>query len=818
MKRALAGLLLSAVLAQPALAQPDAGIPRRAGIEASRAGDHARGIALMRDALRMAPEDVGIRADLVTLLMWAGRDRDALAEFARLGEGPATPGYAFAAAAVAARRSGDPAQAVRLYRAAMARGAEGADLALGLALAEAARGNAAAARQVLAEARARYPNARELGPQADRDIARNLPAGPDPAVVALDERRPFDALAILAARAPGGTADQRLRIIAIEQAGAPALALDEARRRPGVMNAAEMRRLESGANAFLVRWGGSVDPPLPPEDPAHRYANVDRALAALDAAIAAWATIPEAAAARRNARIDRLLSLRDRRRMTELLAEAAALEAEGPLPVWVRGAIGDAHSTLRMPVEAEADFRAVLAAEPDSTQATLGLFYALVDQRRWEEARVLVDRLEDRVPRFRPIRGEASVTPNWDSVDATTAAALWRLYADALGPAAERAESLAVAAPANTGLRGLRADIWRARGWAAAALEEAEAALSLSPFSLGLRMSRAEALMDLRMWREAEAAIAPLVANYGDSVAVQRLARRWQLHNMWELEAEARTGLERGNTEPEFGFGARIYSPPIGYDWRLFAGALVRAGDTPEGNETATRGVLGVEYRIPAVVVRGGAIYETGTVREPGAFIEGTIRLSDQWRLEAVGETLAVDTPLRALRNGITASGAGVALGWRAHESRDAAVQFRVLRFSDDNVRTIGAARWTERVVSAPDWRVDLTPYAYMTENSRPGGPYFAPERDLETGLTASVAWVAWRQWERDLVVAGAVTAGGYWQEDFGWSPVFAVRWENRHGLSDALALTYGAGWSRRDYDGKATDAFSGVVALRWRL
>ena len=141
-----------------------------------------------------------------------------------------------------------------------------------------------------------------------------------------------------------------------------------------------------------------------------------------------------------------------------------------------------------------------------------------------------------------------------------------------------------------------------------------------------------------------------------------------------------------------------------------------------------------------------------------------------------------------------------------------------MLRFSDDNTRTIGFLRWTERVVTTPDWRLDLTPYAYATENSRPGGPYFAPERDLETGVTASVAWVAWRRWERDLVVAGSATIGGYWQEDFGWSPVLALRWENRHALSDALAITYGAGWARRDYDGSATDAFSATAALRWRL
>jgi biofilm PGA synthesis protein PgaA len=226
--------------------------------------------------------------------------------------------------------------------------------------------------------------------------------------------------------------------------------------------------------------------------------------------------------------------------------------------------------------------------------------------------------------------------------------------------------------------------------------------------------------------------------------------------------------------------------------------------------------VAGAELRIPALVLRLGASYDLDGISRGGALAEAVIRLSDTWRIEANGETLAPDTPLRALRNGITAAGA--ALVWRESERREAAAQLRVLRFSDDNVRTIGFLRWTERVWSAPDWKLDLTPYAYATENSRPGGPYFSPSRDLETGLTASVAWVAWRRWERDLVVTGSATFGGYWQEDFGWSPVVALRWENRHALSDALALSYGAGWARRDYDGQSTDAFSFIAGLRWRL
>ncbi len=61
-------------------------------------------------------------------------------------------------------------------------------------------------------------------------------------------------------------------------------------------------------------------------------------------------------------------------------------------------------------------------------------------------------------------------------------------------------------------------------------------------------------------------------------------------------------------------------------------------------------------------------------------------------------------------------------------------------------------------------------------------------------------------------------TAGGYWQENFGWSPLVALRWENQHVLSDTFSLAYGAGWVSRDYDGRREDGLSVTGLLRWRF
>lgn len=801
------------LLAPAALRAQDPAALREAGVAAARAGNLAEGLRLLEAALAAAPGDVATQADLVVVLSWAGRDRQALARFARLGEDRA-PAYAVAAAAVAARRSGQPARAVALYRRAIAGGEAGTEVRLGLALAEAARGDAAAARAALAQAAAADPG----NPRIAEVAAAIARPPPPPALLPeidalLAAGRPFDALARIGA-APRDPALRRRQALALAATGAAELAL---LRGAGVLEAAEERRIRGAANAFLVRWGAQIGTATP-RDPAARFARTDAAIAALDAAIAAWSPLPEAAGAVRGARLDRLVALRDRGRMSEVIAEAAALRAEGELPPYARQALGDALLHQRRPEEAEAEYRAALAADPGALAPSLGLFYALAEQRRWAEAREITDRLARDVPAFRPLRGPGSPAEEWDRIDVETAGILWRMWGDDLAGAEALAQPLAAAAPMNSSLRALRGDIWRLRGWPEQALEEYEAALTDAPDALDLRLGRAEALLDRRRWRAARAAAAELRAEAPENAAVRRLLRRLERHDMRELEATARGGLERGARDPEFDLGVRLHSAPIAEDWRVFGGALLRTGDTPSGRLTTWRALAGAEWRVPAAVVSAGVTLDRDGVDRAGAFLSAVLHLSDRWRLEGAAEATAADTPLAALAAGIHADAGGIGLTWRHSDLREAAASVRVMRFSDDNTRLIGFARWQERVLNAPDWKLDLQPYAYATDNSRDGAPYFNPDRDLELGLTGALTWIAWKRYDPEFRIRLAATGGGYWQEGFGWSPLLALRWENQHALSDTLAFSYGAGWVRRDYDGRAEESASVAGALRWRF
>lgn len=812
--RLLAALALGLALASPARAQ-DAAALRASGVTAARAGDLAEGRRLLEAALAAAPGDAATLADLVVVLSWAGRDQEALARFAQLDAATA-PAYAVAAAAVSARRSGQAARAAALYRRAIAGGEGGTETRLGLALAEAARGDAAAARAALAEAEAADP----ANPRIAR-VAAEIARPPAPAPILpridalLDAGRPFETLALLEPALRAAPRDDGLRrreALALAAVGAPELAL---LRGAGTLSPAEQRRIRNAANAFLVRWGAQVEP-ADPTDPVARYARTDAAIAALDAAIAAWEPLgPDAAGAVRAARIDRLVALRDRGRMEEVIAEAAAL---APLPPYAREAVGDALLQRRRPGEAEAEYRVVLEADPGALTPSLGLFYALSEQRRWAEARAIADRLDRDIPAFRAVRGPEPPAAEWDRIEAVTSGILWRMWGDDLAGAEAIAGPLAAAAPMNAALRALRGDIWRMRGWTDRALEEYETALTDAPDALDLRLGRAEALLDSRRWRDARAAIATLVAQYPDNMAVRRLARRLAVHDMRDLEVAVTGGLNRSGTNPELDVAARIWSAPIAEDWRVFAGALLRTGDTNAGRITTYRASAGVEWRGVDAVVTGGVTMDLEGVDRGGAFLRGVLRLSDQWRIEADAELTAVDTPLAALASGIYADAAGIGIGWRQSDLREAGASLRVMRFSDDNVRLIGFARWQERVLNLPDWKLDVQPYAYATSNSQQGAPYYNPDSDLETGVTAALTWFAWKEYERELRVRFIATGGGYWQQNYGWSPLVALRWENQHVLSDTFSFSYGAGWISRDYDGRREDGLTVTGALRWRF
>ncbi len=370
---------------------------REAAVRQARAGDLAGGIAALKRLLASQADDGRVAYDLVTLLQQADRPAEAADLFARAARADA-PDYALMAAARANRTLGRHGEAERLARQGMARfpGDPFWRTFLALVLTDAGRAQEAIAL---------------LGPSGGMSVERLLAQG-------YAWRRagdPFAALKAYGAAAhlsPGNREAARETAAILTELGAAHAAERFGGTSPSI---------EAGKAAAMVRWGEDVKP----RDPARRFDGTDRAIARLDALLQTT-TDPDV---RRRLRGDRIVALRDRFRMEEVVQEVEAMKGADALPTYVEEAYADALLYLHRPKEALAGYNNVLAREPRNVQARYGQFYAGVESEDFTTAYAAVDVLLRDEPLWRVYPDDPTRYPNPDRTVAEVTDAKGRLYA-----------------------------------------------------------------------------------------------------------------------------------------------------------------------------------------------------------------------------------------------------------------------------------------------------------------------------------------------------------------------------------------------------
>jgi biofilm PGA synthesis protein PgaA len=370
-----------------------------AAMALAKAGQPDEAVRRLRMLLKSATADPAVALDLAALLQQTGKAAQAVSLFEKSDLSRA-PGYALLAAVRAWRDLKDFARAAALARQGLMRFPQESVWPILLALILADDGKAQEALSLLA-----LPAAR-AAPESDYLLAQ-----------AYAERRaghPFDALrhylALLTRQPPNGEARDAAVAILLE-IRAPWAAARLAGEPPPLAIAADMAAAE-------IRWG----PLESSRDPHHRFDETDRALGDLDRLIAR-AEGDHALLGR--LRLDRMVALRDRVRMTEVISEAEALHAAGvTLPSYAREALADALLYMRRPEDARAEYDAVLAADPGNRDARAGRFYASVEMEDFTTAYAEADALLEKQPVWRGYRDGAGRYPDDDFVDALLRAAL----------------------------------------------------------------------------------------------------------------------------------------------------------------------------------------------------------------------------------------------------------------------------------------------------------------------------------------------------------------------------------------------------------
>jgi len=584
-------------------------------------------------------------------------------------------------------------------------------------------------------------------------------------------------------------------------------------------SAAEVRGMEADAAARLTRRaleGTGLE--------ADRFIYADRALARYDQLIASWSQLgAEAQSDLLRIRIDRLAALHARVRMEELVQDYENLRGQGvDVPVWALSNVASAYLYLRQPERSAEIYRQglehiAMTTPPEDREKLevadarlgleIGLFYALSEAEKFDEVALVIERLESYQTVW--IYSEGSTTPvlneNYVAAQAAVVAALMAM--DDTPAAQAKMEKLLTLAPDDAGLRARLAGIYRTRAQPRLALTQLERAEALEPDALSIALSKATVAMDLQEWQQAEALTTDLLARFPENRAVQRLARAWQVHNMAELRVSSGKDFSPDspvNEAGDFRVDTALYSPPIGYNWRLFAGGGHAQGEYTEGNGSYDWLRAGVEWRsrdwwaeaeISAHNYTGG--------NKMGARFAFAHDLSDYWRVGGSVERFSRFSSVRALRSGIYADRLQAYVNWRAHERREWNLSGEGMYFSDGNDRFTLDLNGVERLYSAPHWRVDwLMNVSYQQNSKDDNRPYFNPKNGLMVLPSLRGTQILYRRYEKSLEHYATLSAGSYSQKYYDTDSVWMVEYGQRYRYNDVFEVGGAINHISRPYDG----------------
>jgi len=794
-------------------------VERRRAIDLARAGHYEQALALLRQLRAKYPNDASEVMDYIAVSSWAGHDSDAVKQYQKIAR-EKMPDYVLEAVGKSYRALTQPEKALAVYRRGLKQSPRNEIFAAGEIRCLDDLG-----RYAEGEDRAKF-YMRSYG-----DHIEVLLAGGEAANFNDDTTQSLNFYE--RANALSGNNHEALRglIHAEDRVGAPQLALALAAKHPGLMKGDEYRAIVGDEDEHLVRWGT-----LEPASEATRYAETDKALAILDDNIATWTAKDDASYYPdiMRARFDRLIALRDRSRMQEVVDSYNQLVQEGvDVPGYALVPVGEAYLYLRQPEIARDIFLKVLETDPNNFEARHLLTYAYLESEQYDEAFATADKMVADEPKWIYLKGEPEQQPNPQRMMAEVQAAQVRGFADMPQDASDRLTPITDAAPYDARNRDAAGNLDMIRGWPRAALQEHQIGLAIQngrdmPNEVGIAMAN----LDLQNFRATESEMQSLTQRFPESLDVQRAQRLWEVHNMAEVDVRAGYAFAPSESSTAvnsphgqgYDVGAELYSSPIDYNWRLFAGQDWEHEHEPsaEGIVDYERSNAGVEYRngdITATLAPTFNHYTSSTtangVNADRLGADGTFKytFNDIWSAGIAAELFAADTPLRALNAGVTADQYSGNVVWRPSEERSATLTVAAMPFSDGNFRTLQDGEYIQRLYTDPWWQLDAEGNLGLSQDSKNENRlYYNPSMDL-TGLAGlKLTNFIYRHYETLYEQSLLTMPGLYAQQHYGTSPAWTVRYEQRVHYDDTLNAGAGVNYTHQDYDGSAQDAVSLTV------
>ena len=775
--------------AQDSKASASAGERRQSALTTARAGNYNDALSTFSTLVKEQPNDIGIKADYIVVLAWAKKNQEAI-DFAKTIDINSTPTYAVKALARAGRDSGNYAEALKLYAVLQQREPNNLDPVLGMILTHIDAGSFDVAHSALSQLRQKYPDNIEiyrvlsyLGQQTRQPI---LVIDANTRILALNNQDKEAAKAL---------------IIAVREVGATKQAMMLLKKYPNAVDQSEIDKINNDAAAQYIAWGQ-----LNVKDPANRFVDTDIALAKLDQACHCdWNKLDLHLAKNQNLIFDRILALRNRYRMQEAIHHYQQLvKANIAPPSYVLNAVGDAYLYLRMPEEALNVYDNSIAKDSSNIETKFSKFYTLVELERFEDASNLIEGMAKNVPSYRSRTKNPVVRPNEAKLEIDSKAAYLKAYGDNLVDAEAKFQALNNIGPMNHDVDSALGQIQRWRGWPEKTELRMAKTLQNYPNEVAPKIVMANAHLDLRDWRVAEAETQALVKDNPENSSIQQLNRRLALHNSRQLTMDAytreSTGAALGNTSK--GLNAVLYSSPINYNYRAFVMSQYERSNYPEGVGRAFFPGIGLEYTDRDWRLTGALSQAIPTNNGITSRLTAEYRVDDYWSLASLLDINSSQMPLRGLRTGTSGDLINVSSEYRWSDLTRASVMLGYMNMDDGNERKFINAAFHRRLITKPHYKLTTHLIVDASDNKEVDVFYFNPSSDLDSKIILDNEWMLWRRYERSFSHRLQVGLGQYWQESFGTGTTWSLNYEQQFKWDDAFEISYGVERSRHPYDG----------------
>jgi biofilm PGA synthesis protein PgaA len=774
----------------------------------AREGKYDEAISLLEKLLNQHPSDRSIAYDYLVVLSWAEKD-DKVLEYAAQVDivNKETPLYVLSAAAQSARRRKRYDLAIGFYRKILDRQPGHLPARVGMALNQAEKGELDTALKGLKELETHYP--------------RNVELLSALAYVYQLRQEFFDEMSyyqrILAVQ-PGNRAAKQGLILSVSTLGAPGVALEMLENDTRLeLSAPVLEQIKGDRAAQLVNWGEST-----PETETTRYRETDMALRLLEEnALRAAADKTIAPRHLRRAQFDRLIALRDRIRMKDVVkAYEALVQKERTLPGYSLIPAADAYLFLSRPRKAKKLYQEVLTNDPQHFNAGLSLFYALLESEEYKSAGKHVETMARSQPTWLRLKNSRVYGKNPKKLSADFASIMFEAYARRLHKAQERMENKLVMAPYNRDIRTSLAKIYLWRGWPRKALRQLLLVLAQEPRHHEAQIWKSHALISLHKYDQAFTAVENLRDRFPEKKSVQELERDWNTHYKWHFHSEMMGGRGEGVVlgSRDFSIDNYLYTPPIHHWFKGFIHYYTHSAKFFGESANHWRWGAGIDFS------RGNYGGQLELLRrlsgdpDYGFRLGGRWSMNDYWEVSADYTHNGIDIPLKGRMLDLKGNYATLNLVWRSSDRGHLKGAYTTYDFNDGNRRHAFFLGGRRCLITGPKFLLFTDAELYTSSNSLTGRYYYNPEADFSYMVSLDAWWTTYRFYDFKFVQRLVGGYGTYWQKHYHGGEMWVIRYEHHWDFNDRQALLYGISYSRRVYDGNPEYGTTFYVTIDWRF